>query len=234
MSRRVTAIGLWALTMTAVAAPAFAEQTVWRFDNLNKIGGFAAKPTGQPKVVDGPGGKALQFDGDDSIFIAGRPLVGAKAFTIEAIFRPEGGTFQQRFLHIAETDPVTGQDALPTGTNDPNARFMFEVRVEQDQWYLDGFTQSKAGSKALIDKTKLHPVNRWYAVAQTFDGKIYRTYVDGVLQAEGELAFTPHGAGHVRAGARMNNVDYFTGSIAQARFTDRALASSALLKVGKQ
>ena len=80
--------------------------------------------------------------------------MGAKTFTIEAIFRPEGGDFQQRWMHIAETDPKTGLDANPSGTADPNPRFMFEVRVVNDQWYLDAFVNSPAGSKALIDPEK--------------------------------------------------------------------------------
>lgn len=214
------------------AAPALAEQKTWRFDNMKRIGGYAVTVSGEPKIVQSPVGKALQFDGvDDSVLIDGRPLVGKGAFTIEAIFRPEGGKFQQRFMHIAETDPVTGLDALPTGTQDPNPRFMFETRVVENGWYLDAFLNSKQGTKALMFKEKVHPLNRWYAVAQTYDGKIYRSYVDGVLQGESETPFTPHGPGRVRAGARMNNIDHFMGSIARARFTDRALKPEQFLKV---
>jgi hypothetical protein len=157
--------------------------------------------------------------------------VGAKTFTIEAIFRPEGGDFQQRWMHIAETDPKTGLDANPGGTSDPNPRFMFEVRVVKDQWYLDAFVNSAAGSKALIDPKKLHPIDQWYAVEQTYDGKTYRSYVNGVLENEGDVAFTPHGPGHMMVGVRMNRVNYFKGSVAEARFTTRALEPSEFLKV---
>jgi hypothetical protein len=231
MTRAV--IGALCATLALLAAsPSLAEQVVWRFDNLKRIGGFKVTPEGRPKVIRSPVGKAIQFDGKgDSVFVDGRPLVGAQTYTVEAVFRPEGGPFQQRFMHIAETDPITGQDALPSGTSDPNPRFMFEVRVVDGQWYLDAFTNSKAGQKALVDTKKLHPLNRWYAVAQTFDGKTYRAYVNGVLQAEGELSFAPHGPGHVRAGSRMNHVDYFTGSIAEGRFTDHALSPAELLHV---
>jgi hypothetical protein len=218
--------------VVGAAGTAHAEQAVWRFDNLKRIGGFRTEVEGQPRLVPSPMGKALQFDGkDDSLFIDGRPLVGASTFTIEAIFRPEGGQFEQRFMHIAETDPATGLDAMPKGARDPNPRFMFEVRVVDGSWYLDAFVNSKAGSKPLIFKDKLHPLGRWYAVAQTYDGKTYRAYVDGVLQGEAEVPFTPHGPGHVRVGARMNHVDYFMGSIAYARFTDRALAPGELLSL---
>jgi len=157
--------------------------------------------------------------------------VGAKAFTIEAIFRPEGGAFEQRWMHIAETDPKTGLDANPGGTSDPNPRFMFEIRVVKEQWYLDAFVNSASGSKALAFPEKLHPIGPWYAVEQTYDGKTYRSYVNGVLEGEADVAFTAHGPGHMMVGVRMNHVNWFMGSVAQARFTTRALTPGEFLKV---
>jgi hypothetical protein len=216
----------------AGTTPVLAEQVVWKFDNLSRIGGLTPNVEGHPALVQSPVGKAVQFNGKDTaLFFPGRPLVGARTFTIEAIFRPEGGDFQQRWMHIAETDPKTGKDALPGGTADPNPRFMFEVRVVKDQWYLDAFVNSKAGSKALAFPDKLHPINRWYAVEQTYDGKTYRSYVNGMLEGEGDVAFTPHGPGHVMVGVRMNHVNWFKGSVAEARFTDRALTPGKFLKV---
>ena len=208
------------------------EQTLWKFNNLSQIGGLTPKVEGSPRLVDSPVGKAVQFNGTDTgLFFPGRPLVGAKSFTIEAIFRPEGGEFEQRWMHIAETDPKTGLDANPGGTSDPNPRFMFEIRVVKDQWYLDAFVNSKSGSKALIFPEKLHPIGRWYAVEQTYDGKTYRSYVNGVLEGEGDVAFTPHGPGHMMVGVRMNHVNWFRGSVAQARFTTRSLSPAEFLKV---
>jgi hypothetical protein len=224
-----------AAAVMASVSPALAKQSVWRFDNLKRIGGMSPKVEGSPQLVDSPVGKAVQFNGSDTaLFFPGRPLVGAKTFTIEAIFRPEGGEFQQRWMHIAETDPATGMDANPNGTADPNARFMFEVRVVKDQWYLDAFVQSKAGSKALAFPEKLHPINQWYAVEQTYDGKTYRSYVNGVLEGEADAAFAPHGPGHMMVGVRMNHVNYFKGSVALARFTDKPLAPNGFIKLPGQ
>jgi hypothetical protein len=221
-------IGFIALTIGVQAQ----EQTIWKFNNLGRIGGIAPKVEGDPQLVDSPFGKAVEFNGrNDALFFPDRPLVGAKEFTIEAIFRPEGGNFQQRWMHIAETDPKTGLDANPGGTSDPNPRFMFEIRVVKDQWFLDAFVNSKAGSKTLAFPEKLHPVGPWYAVEQTYDGKTYRSYVNGVLQGESETAFTPHGPGHVMVGSRMNHVNYFHGAVAEARFTTSALRPSQFLKV---
>jgi hypothetical protein len=226
------AIGAAAVLM---ATAAHAEQSVWRFDNLSRIGGMSPKVEGSPQLVASPIGTAVQFNGSDTaLFFPGRPLVGAKAFTIEAVFRPEGGDFQQRWMHIAETDPATGLDANPGGTADPNPRFMFEVRVVKNQWYLDAFVQSKAGSKALAFPEKLHPINQWYAVEQTYDGKTYRAYVNGVLEGEADVAFTPHGPGHMMVGVRINRVNYFKGSVALARFTDKALSPAEFIKLSPQ
>jgi hypothetical protein len=226
-----TLSGILALCASASWAQ---EQTVWKFNNLSHIGGLTPKVEGAPRLVDSPFGKAVQFNGTDTaLFFPGRPLVGAKSFTIEAIFRPEGGEFQQRWMHIAETDPKSGLDANPDGTSDPNPRFMFEIRVVKDQWYLDAFVNSASGSKALTFPEKLHPIGPWYAVEQTYDGKTYRSYVNGVLEGEADVSFTPHGPGHMMVGVRMNHVNWFKGSVAQARFSTRALTPGEFLKVPK-
>ena len=214
------------------ASDASAQSLLWKFNNLERIGGLTPKVEGHPALVDSPVGKAVDFNGvDDALFFPGRPLVGAKEFSIEVIFKPEGGALEQRFMHIAETDPTNGLDAQPKGTTDSNPRFMFEIRVKDGVWWLDAFVNSKAGSKALIDPTKTHPVGPWYAVQQTYDGKTYRSYVNGVLENEGDVPFTPHGAGHMMVGVRMNHVNYFHGAVAQARFSTRALRPSEFMKV---
>src|SRR3954468_18305465 len=120
-----------AVLLAGVATAQASPQRVWKFDNLSRIGGLTPKVEGTPQLVDSPIGKAVQFNGTDAaLFFEDRPLAGAKTFTIEGIFRPEGGEFEQRWLHVVEPDPVTGQDAAPKGTSDPNPRFMFEVRVK--------------------------------------------------------------------------------------------------------
>jgi hypothetical protein len=228
-------LALWALVAaTACGAPsnARAEQVVWNFDNTHCIGGFPVQVGGAPALIDGPEGRALQFDGvKDSVLIYGRPLVGAAQFTMEVVFRPEGGKFEQRFMHIAETNPITGEDVHLEGGGDRNPRFMFEVRVTDQGWYLDTFVNSRGGSAPLIFPDKIHELGRWYAAAQTFDGTTYRAYVNGVLQGERTIAFQPHGPGRVRLGARMNSVDFFQGSIAKARFTDHALLPEEMLTI---
>src|SRR5436309_8012472 len=84
---------------------------IWTFDNLEKIGGHPVTVLGHPKIVDAPVGKAVEFNGvDDALLIDVHPLAGARTFTWEAIFRPDGGAFEQRWFHLAEQDPKTGAD----------------------------------------------------------------------------------------------------------------------------
>jgi hypothetical protein len=232
MNLRVILTSLF-LGACMAAPPVQAAQDLWKFDNLGKIGGLTPKPEGHPKLVDSPVGKAVEFNGaDDALFFPGRPLVGAKTFTIEAIFRPEGGAEQQRWMHIAETDPATGLDAAATGTSDVNPRFMFEIRVEGNSWYLDAYFNSKGSNQALAFPKMLHPIGPWYAVEQTYDGTTYRSYVNGELQGEAKVGnFVPHGPGHMIVGTRMNHVNYFHGAVAEARFTDQALTPGQFLKV---
>ncbi|MBL8178760.1 MAG: hypothetical protein JNK48_29060 [Bryobacterales bacterium] len=191
-----------------------AQSTVWSFDNIGKIGGYKTEVLGAPKVVDTELGKAIWFDGqDDAIYVPKHPLAGAAAFTWEAIFRPDGGAFEQRWFHLAEQ-----ADGVDTGN-----RMLFEIRVTNGNWYLDSFAATKTGAKALLNKEHLHPVGSWYHVASVYDGRTFRNYVNGKLEGSGDVAFSPMGDGRSSIGVRINKVNYFRGAVLRARFTKRAL-----------
>jgi concanavalin A-like lectin/glucanase superfamily protein len=201
---------------------------VWTFDHLDKIGGLRTTVVGHPHVIKTPLGKAVQFNGvDDALFIPEQPLAGAETFTFEAIFRPEsGGAPEQRWFHLAEQDPKTGQDT--------DSRFLFEIRVIGGQWCLDAFVHTPTVDKALLYRNLLHPLDVWHQVAMVYDGKEFSSYVNGVQQGEAAIRFTPEGPGHSSVGVRINKMFYFKGSVRQARFTRRALTPAEFLKVPGQ
>ena len=207
------------------AAPDAPRQVVWTFDRLDKIGGVAPHVEGHPTVINTPAGKAIEFNGvDDALFIDWHPLAGATRFTFEAIFRPDGGNVEQRWFHLAEQDPKTRQDT--------DARFLFELRVvEASHWYLDAFVNGPGYNRALMFRDKVHPIGRWYHVAQVYDGRMYRSYVNHELQGEAEIAFKAQGTGRASVGVRINRVNYFKGAVKQARFTPRALAVTDFMKL---
>lgn len=230
--RKVWSIWAAALAMLGGAVPAQARQELWTLDNLSRIGGRPATPSGAPRVIAWAGGKAIEFDGvRDSVLLKGRPLVGVPRFTIEAVIRVDGGPTEQKFLHISQTDPVTGLDVRPVGEDhDANYRIMFELRAQPTGYFIDAVLNSAAGKPVLAVPEKLHPYGQWHAVAQSFDGTTYRTYVDGVLQGEMATGYAPQGPGNTRIGARMEGVNHFKGAIARIRFTDRALAPRELMQ----
>jgi hypothetical protein len=196
---------------------------IWTFDSLQNIGGNTPHIEGHPRLIDSPVGKAIEFNGvDDALFIDDHPLADASTFTWEVIFRPDkGGHPEQRFFHLQEQSQ--GQDT--------QNRFLFEIRLSGDNWYLDTFVMSPTGSKTLLNKEHQHPLGEWYHVAQIYDGHTYRNYVNGVLENEGDLKFTPNAAGHASAGVRINHRDYFKGAIARSRFTRGPLPPAEFLKV---
>ncbi|MEG3181449.1 LamG domain-containing protein [Sphingomonas sp. LT1P40] len=186
---------------------------IWTFDSLERIGGLRPRIEGAPKLIDSPLGRAVAFDGaKDVIFIDRHPLAGAAQFTFEALFRPDGGAFEQRWFHLE-----SGDGADPTART--GQRMLFEIRVEQDEWYLDTFILGPGYRQPLIVPEKRFPLGRWYHVAQSYDGTTYRAYVNGALQAEAALTFTPQEPGRASVGMRMNKVSPFRGAVRAAAFT---------------
>ena len=217
--RRAAVIGMAA---AALLWGADRRSDVWNFDSITQIGGHAVTAEGHPRVIATAAGKAVEFGGvEDSLFLNVHPLTGAETFTWEVIFRPDvGGAAEQRFFHFQE--------------NDTDTRMLFEIRVIGDKWCLDSYAQSGKESKALMDRTKLHPLGVWHHAAAVYDGREYRNYVDGVLEGAAEVHLAPQGAGQTSVGTRINRRDYFKGAVFAARMTNRALKASEFLKVPRE
>jgi hypothetical protein len=203
----------WAILMACAAFAADAVET-WRFDSLDRIGGHAVKVEGAPRVVDG----AVVFDGvKDALFFDVHPLAGAETWTWEVIFRPDiGGAAEQRFFHLQEQGAET--------------RMLFEIRVIEGKWCLDSYAHWGTAGQALMDRTKLHDLGRWYAVQAVYDGHEFRNYVDGVLEGRKEITLKPQGAGGTTVGVRFTRVNYFKGAVYSSRFTRHPLNVSDFMK----
>src|SRR5882724_12102773 len=118
---------------------------VWMFHQTSALGGYTTEVLGHPEVIETPLGKAVQFNGvDDALFVPMHPLAGAATWTWEVIFRPDAdGAPEQRFFHLQE--------------NDTDNRMLFEIRLIGKEWCLDSFVKKGDASKALMDRSKLHP-----------------------------------------------------------------------------
>lgn len=223
-NRRSVLLGLAAATATPTWARP--SQQVWKFNSLRMVGKHPLRIDGAPQLIKGFHGKAVQFDGQhDVLFIDQHPLADAKSFTAELIFRPDGGTFEQRLLHL-ESD-----ETPPVAPGKGSTRMLFEIRVVEQSWYLDAFMVGAGYRVTMMAPDKLFPVGRWYHAAKTYDGRFFRSYVNGELQMEVVTPFTPQTAGRASVGARMNGVTHFHGAIEEARFTREALLPDAFTRV---
>jgi hypothetical protein len=226
---RIPLLGFVLVAAAAVgqgAQPAAAPQAqTWHFDRLDSIGGHAAHIVGNPRIIDTPAGKAIEFNGvDDGIFVDDHPLAGAATYTWEVIFRPDAdGPEAQRFFHLQEQDPATGQD---TGN-----RMLFEIRIVDGQWCLDSFASSGESTRTLLNCKLLHPLGQWYRVTAVYDGKMLRNYVGDEMEGEGPLDLKPQMAGRSSIGVRINKVYWFKGAVLEARMTPRALRPDEFLKM---
>jgi hypothetical protein len=201
---------LTAAILVFTSTSAAQDSNVWTFDRIDRIGGHPTTVLGNPRVIDTPIGKAIEFDGvDDALIVDVHPLEKAETFTWEAVFRPDGGATEQRWFHLQESG----------GEN----RMLFEIRVVDGKWFLDSYLHSSRSQKALIDRNKVHPLGAWYHVASVYDGREFRNYVNGTVNSAAEMPFAVQGAGRTSIGVRINRVNYFKGAIHLARFTRRAL-----------
>lgn len=219
---RAIAAAMWGVLACTVALagqnPKDEPPDVWAFDRLDRIGGHPTTVMGDPRVIDTPLGKAIEFDGvDDALFVDVHPLAGAKTFTWEAVFRPDGGNVEQRWFHLQETGSEN--------------RMLFEIRVVGDRWFLDSFNFSTRGTATLMNKSSLHPLGAWYHVAAVYDGKVFSSYVNGEQDGRAEVDLSPQGPGRSSMGVRINLVYYFKGAIHSARFTRRPLTPAEFRKV---
>ena len=219
------AVALLAAAQTPAPKPP-AEQ-IWRFDNLNSIGGHPAQILGHPQLIESPYGKAVQFNGvGDALFLPVHPLAGARMYTWEVIFRPDAdGAQAQRFFHLQEQDPATGQDT--------KNRMLFEIRIIDGKWCLDSFASSGESNRTLLNcqADHLYPLGQWYRVTAVYDGKELRNYIGDVLQGSGALDLKPQFPGHASVGMRINKLFPFKGAVLLSRMVPRALPMSEFLKM---
>ena len=191
-----------------------AAPVVWRLDNLKTIGGAAPEVLGAPRLTTEP---ALHFNGvDDGLILPLDPVAGWRAFTIEALIRPDAtGEPEPRFFHIED---------------DQGHRATLEIRLTTDgRWALDTFLLSGDSHLALLDRARLHPAGRWTWVALRYDGHTMTSFVDGLEELSGPVNVTPFvAAGRTSVGVRLNRVYWFKGEIQEVRFHARALGAAEL------
>lgn len=213
------------LLSVLILAPSLHAQTIWRLNHEPEVKGLHPTIEGHPAFTP----EGIHFNGkDDALFFPVHPLAGAGTWTWEMVFRPDpDGQTEQRIFHLQPVD-AAGRDI-------PTMRLLFEIRIHGNQWCLDSFASVSAREDEHITllpctPETMHPFGAFHTATATYDGTTLRSYVDGVLQAEGKVHLTPQLPGHTSLGVRINRLFYFKGTIYEARFTRTALSPRDFLK----
>jgi hypothetical protein len=191
------------------------QPTIWTLGSLQSIGGTVPEVWGSPVVVTPPDFPGIRFNGSsDGIVLAVNPLKGWSQFTVEAMIKPEsGGLEEQRFMHLEDKN---------------QNRCMMEIRLIDKSWALDTFLLSGQSQRPLLDRTKLHPADKWTWVALVYGNGHMASYINGEKELEGDVNVTPMVDGKISLGVRQNKVYWYKGIIREMRFHPAALTPGQL------
>ena len=222
---------LWAaLIPFALLALPLAAQTTWLVNNTTNIGGLPVARYGNPQITPTPFGDAVLFNGvNQGIIIPTNPIAGWTNFTVELIFRPDPTNVATagapRIFHIAAPDALQ---------NPPDHRLTLEGRIVNTQWYADTFLRfSAANNVTLADSQKTHPVGQWQQLAVTYDGALFKQYVNATFELSGNVPAGAMTNGICSLGMRANTNNFFQGAVLALRFTPRVLATNEFMCIPK-
>ncbi|WP_222164840.1 LamG-like jellyroll fold domain-containing protein [Edaphocola aurantiacus] len=155
---------------------------------------------------------ALHFDGTNDYIQTNQPSIsGSASRSIEA------------WIKIPSTTSTTQKVIVDMGSTATGARFTLNVINGQNL----RIEVAGSGVTGLVDVTD----NNWHHVAVTFNnanaaGTKAKLYVDGVLDAQGDLTSVNTATGNIRMGSRIDGLSFFEGSMDEVRVwnTERTAA----------
>lgn len=227
--RPVLIAGVFLTLWSLLAQAAINEGLVgyWSFDACDirddSGNGFSGTPIGNPRCVRGAQGSALEFDGNNFVQIPDVP-VPPTVHSYALWFRPamdlDSDSPRQDLLY-ADTDAeeILQQRGRPhiTLNHDEDGQIGFHPHIITD----DG---SMVTSNIIKSLTAEWRADRWYHAVFTWDGRTFRTYIDGELE---QTATLQSGMSFVYAGIvlaiRGDETHAFTGSLDEVRMYDRVI-----------
>jgi hypothetical protein len=190
----------------------------WTFDEGS---GTAAKDSsghghdgtlnGDPKWVGGPLGGALDFDGtNDFVEIPDDPGLSITGAITIAAWTNMRTTSSGEMAILSKGGWATND--LPYELTEERGGVIFW------QFYNDAGRDSNSPS-----------AGEWHHIAATYDGKVFKCYIDGVLAQEWAYAGAmPKNTASVTIGRRSRGGTFFNGMIDDVRLYDRALTAGQI------
>jgi len=192
----------------------------WKFDEGSGTtaydssgNGLDGTLNGDPQWVEGQIGGALDFDGDDSVEIPHSPILSiTDEITISAWTYMRANASGE--LAIVSKGGWAANDLPYELTETPGGVIFW-------QFYDDGGRDTCSPDSP--------PVEEWHHIAATYDGQIFKCYIDGELAEEWAYAGTmPENTASVTIGQRSRGGTYFNGMIDEVAIYDRALSEEEI------
>ena len=195
----------------------------WKFDEGSGTtaydssgNGLNGTLNGDPQWVEGQLGGALDFDGDDSVEIPHSPLLSiTDEITITAWTYMRANASGE--LAIVSKGGWAANDLPYELTETPGGVIYWQ--------FYDNEGRDTCAPQS-------PPVEEWHHIAATYDGNIFKCYIDGVLADEWAYAGTmPENTAPVTIGQRSRGGTFFNGMIDEVAIYDRALSEDEIPKI---
>jgi prepilin-type N-terminal cleavage/methylation domain-containing protein len=82
-----------------------------------------------------------------------------------------------------------------------------------------------------LDLLSSYPSDTWYHISVSYDGAVYRGYVDNILVEPKEDSFYGFGSAKVFLGTYAGSSDFFNGSLSDIRIYDTALTTEEVSRI---
>ena len=171
--------------------------------------------TGDPQWVVGQVGGALEFDGDDSVEIPHDPLLSiTDEITITC----------WTYMNANASGEMVIVSKGGWGANDLPYE-LTETAGAQVWWQF-------YGDSGIDDcDPPSPPVEEWHHIAATYDGQIFKCYIDGELGDEFAYAGTmPENTASLTIGQRSRGGYYFSGMIDEVAIYNHAMSEDEIPK----
>ncbi|MCX5638875.1 MAG: LamG domain-containing protein, partial [Planctomycetota bacterium] len=164
------------------------------------------------KWVDGKRGKAIQYDGENYVVIPHEDFFNAPNFTVSVWVKLEQ-TYNYHY--------IIWKDGIQWPEEGPGRRIDIWVEMTGPVTVMWNYQDRLDGRKVIAD-------GKWHHIAEVYDGKSIKLYIDGALDAQAEPSGKlPTNNLPMWIGARPGNVAA-KGVIDEVRFYDRALSEQEI------
>ena len=222
MSKKLTVLASFVFVLSLAVSTQADLVGYWKFDegfgttaHDSSGNGLDGTLNGDPEWVIGQVGGALEFDGDDSVEIPHNPLLSiTDEITITAwTYMSANASGEMAIV----SKGGWGANDLPYELTEDAGGVIFW------QFYDD------AGRDTCAPQSP--PADEWHHLAATYDGQIFKCYIDGELADEWAYAGTmPENTASVTIGQRSRGGTYFNGIIDEVAIFNRALGEDEIPK----